>query len=163
MESEYAQSSNINAKWLENIYENIKHLEDHERLAREGCRTVLEFVQIPANTREIVLGETQFKNIKLFVNEFSLLLSDLSPVIEEKKLEEFRNAIDAVEKGFSDEAKFIKRIRNAQRQVIRVELTGFFHKTLRFLADLKVKLFIEIKGILYISPNRKIEAISKIT
>lgn len=147
---EISQTSNINAKWLDNVYDNIKRIEDYERLAREGCLTLLDFVSIPESQRNVTLGEAQFKNLKMLVTEFSLLMSDLSPVIKDNVLEDFRSQLRDIDNALNNESWFLKRIYNTSRQVKQVKLTDFFYTSLRFVSNLKIKLFKEIRHILYI-------------
>lgn len=152
---DYTLTSNINEKWLNNIYENIKKLEEYERLVREGCSSLLDFLQIPIKQREIVLGLTQFKNLRFFVTEFRLLLGDLTPVLEEDKAKEFKKVIDKVDTALNNEGLFIEKVRNADRQIIEVKTTKFFHVTINSLHNFKVDLFKQIKHILYIGGDKR--------
>lgn len=151
---DYVKTANINIKWLDNIYENIKNIENCERRARLGCRDLLEYVSIPFKDRNLFLSDAQFMNLRIFVTEFHLLLSDLSPILDEKKLAEFRNIIDNLEKNINKRHYFVKDIYNVSRHLDSIKLTEVFYETLNILSRLKIDLFKEIKNILYIDSTQ---------
>lgn len=148
---EFTTTANINEKWLNNIYENIKNLEDYERLVREGCKSLLDFMNIPERNRPIVIGLTQFKNLKFLVTEFTLLLADLEPVL--KTSEKYDKVLDNIEQALPYERLFIRTKTNVNNEITEVEVTGFFNQTLKTLHNLKRELFKEIKHILYINSS----------
>lgn len=153
---DFLETSNINQKWLNNIYENIKNLEDYERLVREGCKSLLDFMNIPYSSRPVLVGITQFKNLKFLITEFRLLLADLTPVLEKtedkkamvSKLDEFLKSLD---KSLKNEDLFISYSYNEENKLIQTETTPFFYETIDALHAAKVDLFREIKHILYIN------------
>lgn len=145
------QSANINDKWLNNIYDNIKRLEEHERLAREGCESLMNYFQIPERTRHLILGDTQFKNLRFFVTEFHLLLSDLSPIVPQEKNRDYREALNKIDKALTNRNLFVMDVYNSSHHLKEVKLKPFFFDTLFFLSNLKVELFYHIKNILYMS------------
>lgn len=149
-------SGNINERWLNNVYENIKNLENYERLIREGCSSLLDFMQIPLSSRQVIIGATQFKNLKFIITEFRLLLADLSPVLTEKaKIDKFNIILDRIEEAIKNESLFISEKRNASREIIEIKPTELFYDTIKVLHKLKIELFIEIKSILYIQDNNE--------
>lgn len=155
MEEEISiQSSNINAKWLENIYENIQKLEQYERLMREGCTSLLDYFQIPENRRDIIIGDVQFKNLRFYVTEFNLLLSDLSPILDDQKSIEFRLLLEQIQRACNSRRLFIKDIFSSTRELRKSVPTPVFFSTINILTKLKVDLFREIKDILYINMTR---------
>lgn len=147
---DYVQSANINEKWLNNIYENIKKLEDYERLVREGCASLLDYMQIPLHRRGVVIGITQFKNLKFMITEFKLLLADLTPVIKDDTAKEFDKVLNNIDKALISERLFLSSIYDANRQLMETRPTEFFYQTIDTLHKLKTDLFKEIKQILYI-------------
>lgn len=151
---EYTQSANINEKWLENIYENIKKLEEHERLAREGCINLFEYVQMTHQQREINMGDVQYKNLRFFITEFNLLLSDLTPILDDEKTDYFRLTLNRVEDMMENKNAYVKYLYNSSRKLIKTKATNSIEITLRLLSSLKVELFKEIKNILYIKSSQ---------
>lgn len=150
------ETSNINAKWLDNIYENIKNLEQLERLGREGCTSLFDYMQIPPQQRQYILGDTQYKNLRFIVTELRLLLADLTPVINQEALAKFRGALDKVE-GFIDNRKlFVREPRNQDKTIKASIPTEFFWKTLFFLCEMKIEIIREIAHILYVRSERKV-------
>lgn len=148
---EFLQSANINEKWLNNIYENIKNLENYERLVREGCQSLLDFMNIPLKDRAVVIGLTQFKNLRFLITEFNLLLADLTPIIQNS--DKYDKILNNIEKALKNEKLFIKSRIDINNQITEVKPTEFFYQTLDALHGLKRDLFGEIKGILYISSS----------
>lgn len=148
---DFLNTGNINDKWLLNIYENIKKIEEYERLARNGCESIYEFANMSLNRRKIELPETQFKNIKMMVTEFILLVGDLSRM-PEATAKQFLDPIKKIDKALNErEHLFIDRVMNVHREVIEVRLLDKFMQSIEILFDIKVKLFRENKDILYIT------------
>lgn len=155
-ESYGVQSANINSLWLQNIYENIKKLEEHERIAREGCDNLMEYLGIPADKRDLILGDTQYKNIKFMVTELHLLLGDLTPILDETKVKGYKENLNKIEEVISYRKYFVKEPYSSTRGIIiSSKPTPFFFETLRFLSDMKIEIIKDIKHILYIKdqPN----------
>lgn len=146
---ENIQSSNINEKWLDNIYENIKKIEEYERLVREGCASLLDYVQIPLKSRPVVVGLTQFKTLRFLLTEFTLLLADLTPVLEDKS-KIYQKTIDTIDEVILNEKYFIQKRYDVNKNLTSVELTKLFYETVKTIHILKRDLFKEIKHILYI-------------
>lgn len=158
MENERLQSGNINALWIDNIYQNLKNLENMERLANEGCLSILEYASIPIGQNKIVLGDLQYKNLRMMVSEFDLLITDLTPVIEEKDITLFINEINNIKKVINNRKLFVKESTSHRNIMMSSEITPFFNETLIYLRDLKRKLIKQIEGLLYIkqeADNRK--------
>lgn len=147
-------SGNINAKWLENIFENIKKIEEFERLAREGCTDIFNYVTYPIDNRQVFLIDVQYKNIKLLFNEFMLVVPDISPVIGKVKADEFFNQLKFVKHYINRRELFIKdTYSDVQKRLFKSELTELFHKTLTILHELRVDLINLCSNILYVPPN----------
>ena len=150
---DFLNSANINEKWLVNIYENIKKLEDYERLVREGCSSLLDYVKIPLNNRSSVIGLTQFKNLRFMITEFKLLLADLTPILEQDKAKAFDSFLNNLENALKCEKLFLIYSFDVNGKIIETRTTEFFSVTIEALHKLKVDLFKQIKNILYINSN----------
>lgn len=149
-------TSNINQRWLENIFENLKNLENGERLAREGCISLMEYLQMTPDQRAIMLADIQYKNLRFMITEIDLLLTDVTPVVDPTKIEELRTKLVKVSQVKDVRSLFIKesysQIKNA---ILKTELTDFFYKTLTFISQMRREIIIEIKHILYIDDTSK--------
>lgn len=150
---EFSNSGNINDKWLLNVYENIKRLEEFERMIREGCSSILDFLQIPLHKRAVVIGSAQYKNLRFFITEFRLLMADLTPILDKDRVAVFEKTISHIEKALDSDRLFVKSIYDLNHNVIETKPTPFFYETLNILHNLKIELFKDIKDILYIKSS----------
>ena len=151
MEQEGFESTNINSKWLENIFENIKNIENAYRLAREGCSTVIEYLQIPTEHREIIIPDIQYKNLKLIISELDLLVTDANPVIGDTKTEEYRKKIEPLLNAMSQRKLFLHEpYSQVKKQISYRELTPFFWNTLDFVTRIKQDLIRDLSSILFV-------------
>lgn len=155
MEAGEFESTNINSKWLENIYENIKNLENLERSAYEGCVSLLDYLQIPPETRHVIVGDAQYKNLKFMVTEIHLLLGDLTPVMKKERLKSFREQIEMIQNVISERYLFVKEPKNQDRTIKYSQVTPFFEKSLKFLSEIKIEIIKEISDILYVRAQEK--------
>lgn len=154
MESNTFETTNINALWLQNIYDNLKNLEMLERLAREGCSQIYDYFQMSEYERIKTISDVQYKNLSFLITEMHLLLSDLTPVIEENKLNDFRNSLESIEQIIGKRTLFVKDIYSASHSsVTHSSVTPFYWQTLRFISRLKIQLVKEIAPILYIKAS----------
>lgn len=143
-------TANINSKWIENIYENIKKIEEFERLAREGCSSIIEYAQIPPTDRSTFLVEVQYKNLKLLLNEFILVIPDITPVIGEVESTKFMGVLDRLSKVIEYKNNLIKYYKSdVLNKIIDAKLTETFYNILKILHDLRVELILLLKHILY--------------
>jgi len=145
------ETSNINSLWLQNIYENLKNLESMERLAYEGCNSVLEYAQIPYEYRPIQIADIQYKNLKSIISEMRLLLTDLTPTIDSKIIEKYKGIIDKITPIINTKRLFINEIYSSEKaRVINSKTTPFFDTTLAFLSGIRANIIKDIEHILYI-------------
>lgn len=142
-------SGNINSLWLANIFENLKKIEIFERYAREGCESVIEYAGIPFNQRHLQIADIQFKNLKCLLNEFLLVVPDLSPVLKEDDLKEILEKIKHAQKAVRNRDLFINEPK-ALGIVKYTETTSFFDETLDYLSNQRLKMINKIAHLLYI-------------
>jgi hypothetical protein len=138
---------------LDNVYDNIKLIENYERNAREGCVNLLDYLRIPPTQRSVILGDIMYKNLKFLITEFKLLFTDLAPIINQTKLERFNNYLKEVEKNINNRKLFLQEVYDTNRRLKDIKVKPFYYSTLEVLSQLKIELFIEIKGILYVSSS----------
>ena len=143
--------TNINSLWLQNIFENLKNLEALERLAREGCQSLMEYMQIPYDKKDIILPDIQYKNLRFIISEVILLLTDLTPVVDKERLKKFRSDIDKLEIIMNNRKLFIKEVYTSNNEIKSSKTTEFFYQTLKYLTLLRIDIVQEIAPMLYIS------------
>lgn len=147
------QTTNFNSKWLDNIYENIKKLEEHNRLAKEGCLSLLDYLEMPYEQRERDIGEIQYKNLRFIVNETDLLLTDLIPT-DETEIEKLRKKLEPILKVINSRSVFINDLTDANGFVKATELTPFFYESLNYLDNLRRGIIKQIAPMLYIKEDK---------
>jgi len=82
MEEDNINQKNITDKWLDNIYEILMRLEGYERLAKEGCNSIIEYLQSIAQNPNIDLATIQKKNYDMFITEFEVLLNNIQHLVD---------------------------------------------------------------------------------
>lgn len=149
------ESANINIKWIENIFDNIKKIEEFERLAREGCASILEYIQLPIKDREIYLVEIQYKNLKLLLNEFILIVPDIVLIVGEEKSKEFLGSVKRIGNVINKKENIVHTSRSdVSNTITSAKLTPLFDKSLNILSQLRMELIIELKNILFMEQSR---------
>lgn len=145
------QSANINALWLQNIYENLRNLQAYERLAREGCMSIIEYIQVPWEKKQIYLNDVQFKNLKFIGTEMQILLVDLTPIMDAKDLDKFQKQLDNMNKVINLRKLFIKEFFSGiKKEVTKSEMTPFFYETLNLFIKLRSDIINSISHVLYV-------------
>jgi len=71
---------NFSDKWMDHLFEVMMRIEDYERLARNGCSTLIDYVQ----NQNLDLAIIQEKNYQLFMTECSILMGDVKNFIDKK-------------------------------------------------------------------------------
>lgn len=157
MEEESYESTNIHTKWLENIYEQIKNIQYMERLAMEGCTSLIEYFQIPFSMQRIIIPDTQYKNIRFIVLEMQILISNLSPVLKDRKAY-YETRLKVIADSIDNRKLFLKEVKS-NNQLVSIEPTPFMNTTIKFLFKLKSDIINDIGDILYLKEeedkNRK--------
>lgn len=155
MEGEY-ESANIHTKWLENIYEQLKNIQTMERLASEGCSTLEEYFQIPFHLQRVVIPDAQYKNLRFIILEMRLLISNLSPVLNER-VQYYKEKLNPILKVKDKRELFLKEVK-VNNQLNSIEILPFMTSTLEVLFFIKSMIIKDIGPILYIKeeePNKK--------
>jgi hypothetical protein len=143
-------TSNINFKWLDNIYGQLKNIQDMENLAKDGCSSLAEYLQIPMEMQRVVIPDAQYKNLRFIVLEMNSLIINLSPVLKDKT-EEYRNKLKPILINIDHRELFLKNIKS-NNQVMCIEVLPLFNMTVSYLSEIKLQLIQEIGHILYL-PN----------
>ena len=146
------ESTNIHMKWLDNIYEEIRLIQDMERISREGCRNLMEYFQIPFENQRIIMPDAQYKNLRFMVLELDILISNLSTPLKDKK-KEYRERLLPVLKTINRRDLFLRE-RKKNGQLIGIEVLPLHYTTVEYLSNLKSDLIADIEHILYL-PEEK--------
>lgn len=155
MNEEEFTTINIHIKWLENIYEEIRILQDLERMSKEGCRSIIEYFQIPFELQKIIIPDTQYKNLRFFALELDILITNISSVLKEKEIE-YRKRLSPVLKSIENRSLFLKeKIKNGQ--IVAIEVLPMLYKTIDYLSKIKADLIKDIEPILYLPKENKKE------
>lgn len=145
-------SSNIHLSWLENILEQLKSIQNMERMMREGCQSLIDFVQIPRELRHIIIPEAQYKNLRFITMELDILISNLPPILnkdkKKDKLEDYKKSIKKILNIVYDKKLFLKQdLINNSKVII---ILPFFDKTVDMILEIKSNLLKDIAPLLYL-------------
>ena len=159
--SQGIESSNIHLKWLNNIYMKIEAIENMERLAKEGCASIIEYMQIPFHLQKIIIPDAQYKNLRFMVFEMKLLVDNLSSFLSEKdkdKKDENKNKygekIYNIIKIIDKRDLFLKEIK-AQNNLVKIEVNPFMNETIRYISQIKSNLVVDIQDLLFMKEANK--------
>ena len=152
MEEPVAQfeSSNINTLWTNNILENLKNLENMERLAREGCESLMDYIQIPNQFKHSALADIQYKNLKLMVTETDLLLTDCEPVLNEKVIKDFREKLALLQPLMEKRDLFLHEpFSQTSKRTMQISLKEPFYRFLEMVTLLRRDVIKALAPMLY--------------
>lgn len=153
-ESNLLESDNINSIWLKNVYESLKNLEIMERNAREGCASLFDYLQIPLDYRVKEFAEIQYKNLRFMVTEFALLITKLSPLIEDDELKKLREINKRLTRIINNRSLFLRDIKKGGG-IIHTTLTITFDNTLELLSSQVSDIIKKMEHILYIKEDKE--------
>ena len=142
-------SGTINKEWLSNILENIKNLEQLERLAREGCITIFDYFNSSYEERLSRYADIQYKNLRMMVTEFDLLLTDLSPIYQEE-LEDYTTSLKKLKEVLGKRHLFVKESLSVDKRIKKSQVTEFFLSMVDYISEMKRNLYIVISEILFV-------------
>jgi len=143
------ESTNINIRWLENIYEQLRTIQDMERLAREGCNSIMEYLQIPVHARQVILADVEYKNLRLMALEMDILISNLAPILKDKT-DKYNQRLSLLLINLDKRELFLKEIKK-NNQVVMIESLPFLYTSINYLSNLKGDLIKDIGHLLYIA------------
>jgi len=145
------ETTNINLKWLENIYNQITILQDLERMSREGCKTLIEYLQIPLEMQQIIIPEAQYKNMRFMALEIDILISNLTPIIGEGS-KHYAKLLQKIIINIDNRNLFIKTIK--KNNINHLEITPFLTQTVSYLVSIKSNVIKNISSILFIKDDK---------
>ena len=153
------ESTNIHLDWLKNIYSQLKMLQDFERIAREGCRSLMEYLQIPFEYQRVVMPDAQYKNMRFFAMELDILISNLSSAFKEEKekgdkVKQYKKRLEPILKSIDNRNLFLRE-KKMNNQLVAIEVLPFLNTTVRFLISIKSDIILDIGHILYLPEEVK--------
>lgn len=151
MIEESFDTTNIHLEWLKNIGEQLKSIQNMERLAREGCSSIIEFVNIQREFYPIIIPEAQYKNLKFIVLEISILLTNLSPILNNK--ENYERRLKLILNHLDSRDLFLSDIR-INNQLKKISVLPFFYSTLKYILIIKADIIKDIGHLLFL-PNEE--------
>lgn len=146
-------TSNINFKWLDNIFEQLKNIQDMERLAKEGCNSLFEYMQVPYETKNLMLADIQYKNLKFLLLELDILVDNISPIIKEKT-KDYKDKLKSIKEVIDKSELFLKAFK-VNNETVNVKILPLFYTTLNYLNEIKSSVLIDIGFLLYIKDEEK--------
>jgi len=152
MEQDNFSSSNIHLDWLDNIMNQLKDLQDIERLSREGCRSIIEYVSIPPEIAHNFIVETCYKNIQFFIMELHIVVTNLQSTLKEDSKEYFKR-LEFLDKKIKNKKLFV--VQKFINNELTLELTEIYYKTLDLLIVTKRNLIKDISSLLFIKGDDK--------
>jgi len=147
------ETTNINIKWLENIYEQISTIQNMERLAREGCSTLMDYMQIPVEIRSVVLADVEYKNLRFMALEMDILINNLAPILGDK-VDKYNDKMAILLKNIDTRNLFLKEIKR-DNQVVLIEPLPFLPSSVNYLTAIKSELIKDIGYLLFIPEQDK--------
>ncbi len=150
----------ITNKWLDLIYTHLTNLDSLERRARDGCKDIIEYVNIPRNQLQS-LPDIQIKNLSLLISEFEMTFKDVEEVVNPKSfknmLGKFNEIIKIKVNGFkgilcyTNETNINSRYKPIRKN--KKKLTSTFYLLINKLSELRGDLVTSLKHILWIKDD----------
>jgi len=148
---EELETTNINIKWLENIYEQLKAIQGMERISNEGCNDLMEYFNIPFEMRGIIISDSMYKNLRFFAIELNMLIGNLTPILKGKE-DGYRKMLEPILKNIDKRYLFLEERKN-HSQLIQLIQLPMLSKTIGLLSHIKQEIIKEIGDILYIKQD----------
>lgn len=149
--------TNINSLWLLNIFENIKNIEVYERMARNGCRDILNYIQIPKESRQRELSEAQYQNLMMFGNELMVMLPDFASNLDKEVFGKYNAQLTILTNSLRlQKSKYYKEnISIPRKTIINTYLTEDFYSVLNIFAEMRRELLLKVEPLLFIKEQSK--------
>lgn len=148
------ETTNINLRWLTNIYEQIINIEQMERMCREGCSSLIDYLQIPPDQRGLVLPDAQYKTLRFLVLEMDLLINNLAPILAEKT-ELYKKRIEKVLEIVDNRTMFLKPIYSSEKVLSYFQVLDLLPKTISYLSSVVSDLIKDIGSLLFIAQDEQ--------
>lgn len=149
MEEQSFETTNINAKVLDNLFENIVRLEQYDRLARNGVQSTNEYILLltahgPERVK-IMIPDIQYKNLKNMINEVLIIIPELKDIMDEKDIESLKFRAEYINEHMNNRQLFVDEGYSSSKNVVASStLTPIYYKVLNEVADMRAKI---LKGL----------------
>lgn len=99
--NEEKSEKDISTQWLNEIYESLRRIRDMERLMREGCNDILEYVNLVGQHQEAALVEVQLKNMSLLLSELDMFIGIIKVILPSEQYKSFKTKIKINSQSFN--------------------------------------------------------------
>ena len=152
------ESTNIHLDWLNNIYKQLMRIQEFEKISREGCSSLIEYLQIPFEYQGIMIPDAMYKNMRFFALELDILIDNIIPDLNKEdgnnKSDDYYKRLKPVLDNIDKRHLFIRE-RRINNQIIQLILLPFFYTTINHLMEIKSNIIKDIGHILYINNEDK--------
>ncbi len=135
MEQNFEQSSEktINDKWLDNIYDILLRLENSDKLASEGCISLIEFVQSPQQFLPLI----QYKNYSMFLTDFEILINNTQKIIGATEYKKFVKNIKNLREAESNVGGFLVVNSKNINKIKKYKLKPLFQDAIKIISSMR--------------------------
>ncbi len=133
MEFQNSSEKTINDKWLDNIYNILLRLEQADKLASDGCRDIIEFIQSPDQHLSLI----QYKNYSMFLTDFQILINNSKNIIGEQKYKEFIKNIKTLNALEDNDKSFLIVKTNNINKTKKYYLRPIFYEALKIISKMR--------------------------
>lgn len=147
------ESTNIHLKWLEHLYKQISRIQDMERMAKEGCIDLMEYLKIPLEMQRVLIPEAQYKNLRFMILEIDILIRNASNILGEKT-STYEKRIKPILMSIDNRNLYLKEYKQ-RGMIVNIQLLPFFHATLKYLNPIISEFIKDISPILYLDEEKK--------
>lgn len=131
-ETNTSQKSISNEYW-NNIFRGLIKIENHVRLATEGCESLLDYIQQTDKN----LDEIKYKNYQLFMIEFKLVLDSIKNFIDPKEYKSMNEKLRKIDKAERKLKGLMKITSDARYKMKEYKLKPQFDAVIRLMIMLR--------------------------
>ena len=158
-EEEQKSLKNVGTQWLNNLLISIKKLEEQEIRTREGCESLIQYVQ-DINYFNNNLSSIQLKNLSFMIGNIKIILPEAKRFIKEKEYDKLLLEIKKCDIDFNNGCVYVKD----KKYLISILSKGKRNQSYLFLkqgfgilfervVEIKAKLFDNLDDIFFPKGN----------
>lgn len=147
------ESSNVHLSWLEFIFEKLKNIDGMIKLAREGSDSLMDYLEVPYEMRQVLLPDSQYKNLRFLVLEMDTLITNLSPMLKDKT-DKYKKNIKIITDVMDKRELFLRDIKK-NNKIEAIQILPLFNQTLNLILNMHLEIIKEkeVSSILYMSDD----------